>query len=125
MPNEHAPSDASENFDSETEMHGVPRAYASSPLSSSAPSITSSLANLTISTSEDEESHTDNIDVISDSIVREIGESNYENVPSLSAIPSLPSTPIATLVSSSPLASRNTRSRKQPPIVHHFCIFLF
>ncbi|KAF9409550.1 hypothetical protein HW555_011115 [Spodoptera exigua] len=117
VPNEHAPSDASENSESETEMHDDPRAYASSPLSSSAPSITSSLANLTISTSEDEEPNIDNNDVIPDSIVREIGESNYENVPSLSAIPSLPSTPMVPIAFSSPLSSRNTRSRKQPSTV--------
>ncbi|KAF9422075.1 hypothetical protein HW555_002096, partial [Spodoptera exigua] len=117
VPNEHAPSDASENSESETEMHDDPRAYASSPLSSSAPSITSSLANLTISTSEDEEPNIDNNDVIPDSIVREIGESNYENVPSLSAIPSLPSTPMVPIAFSSPLSSRNTRSRKQASTV--------
>lgn len=64
------------------------------PLSSPAPSIASFLANLTIDTSDYEELHSEDADIIPDSIVREIGESIYENVPLLSAIPSLPATPI-------------------------------
>ncbi|CAH4034233.1 unnamed protein product [Pieris brassicae] len=54
VPNEHAPSDASEISDSETELHDA-RTKSSTPLSSPAPSIASSLANITIDTSDDEE----------------------------------------------------------------------
>nr|XP_026491734.1 piggyBac transposable element-derived protein 3-like [Vanessa tameamea] len=109
VPNEHAPSDASEISDSETELHDA-RTNSSTPLSSPAPSIASSLANITIDTSDDEELHSEDADIIPDSIVREIGESIYENVPSLSAIPSLPATPITPIASS--LAPRKKRFRK-------------
>ncbi|XP_046971065.1 piggyBac transposable element-derived protein 2-like [Vanessa cardui] len=115
VPNEHAPSDASEISDSETELHDE-RTNSSTPLSSPAPSIASSLANLTIDSTDNEESNVDVADIIPDSIVREITESNYENVPSLSAIPSLPSTPIAPLASSLSVSSRKTRSKKPPTV---------
>uniref|UniRef100_A0A2H1VLB4 SFRICE_012559 n=1 Tax=Spodoptera frugiperda TaxID=7108 RepID=A0A2H1VLB4_SPOFR len=113
VPNENAPSDASEISDSETELHDA-RTNSSTPLSSPAPSIASSLANLTIDTSDDEELNSEDTDIIPDSIVREIGNSIYENVPSLSAIPSLPATPITPIASS--LVPRKTRSRKPPTV---------
>uniref|UniRef100_A0A2H1V9R2 SFRICE_021468 n=1 Tax=Spodoptera frugiperda TaxID=7108 RepID=A0A2H1V9R2_SPOFR len=47
VPKEHAPSDASEISDSETELHGA-HTNSSTPLSFPAPSIASSLASLTL-----------------------------------------------------------------------------
>lgn len=103
VPKEHAPSDASEISDFETELLDA-RTNSSTPLSTLAPSIASSLANLTIDTS-DEELNSEDANIIPDSIVREMGNSIYENVSSLSAIPSLPATPITP-----------TRSRKPPTV---------
>ncbi|KAF9809402.1 hypothetical protein SFRURICE_003499 [Spodoptera frugiperda] len=80
------------------------RTNSSTPLSTPAPSIAYSLVNLTINTS-DEESNSEDANIIPDSIVREISNSIYENDSSLSAILSLPATPITP-----------TRSRKPPTV---------
>ncbi|KAJ0175946.1 hypothetical protein K1T71_008120 [Dendrolimus kikuchii] len=118
VPKEHAPSDASDQSESECELHDDSTHYSSSP-----PSI-GSLENLNIygPDSDDEPALSDPFSLsvtanklgdglddlqnnersaILDSvpltpILQEIQESNYQNVPStLSAIPSLPSTPAA------------------------------
>lgn len=138
VPREHAQSDASDQSESECELHETASHYSSSP----APSITNSLKNINIWSDEDEalpnpspdsptvnETRLDNIipaenydAAIFDSvpltpILQEIQE--YDNVPSISAILSLsssPATPLApqrkTIKTTLPV-KRKTRS-KQP-----------